>query len=106
MDRIDSSTSQVIQLIVSGRVQGVGFRYFVKTHATKLGISGLVKNQSNGTVLIIAQGSRQSLKEFLDYIHQGPVVAEVETVAQQILNSEEALQYQTFLSSGSFLIVR
>lgn len=57
-----------ICLLVSGVVQGVGFRSFTKRIAKKLGILGQVKNLSNGKVEIIAQGGEHLLDEFLKEI--------------------------------------
>lgn len=52
--------------IVHGYVQGVGFRATTLQHATKLGLSGTVKNLADGTVEIFAQGSRERLDQLLE----------------------------------------
>jgi acylphosphatase len=56
------------RVLVSGRVQGVGYRYFVRDAALRHGILGWVKNNPDGTVSIIAAGEREDLEEFLDEI--------------------------------------
>jgi len=57
-----------IEIIVRGRVQGVGYRYFVKEEAQRLGIKGWVKNLSNGNVLVLAQGEDLNVDEFVECI--------------------------------------
>ncbi|MCX7835219.1 MAG: acylphosphatase [bacterium] len=56
---------------VRGRVQGVGFRYFVYKHAEKYGLSGWVKNCLDGSVEILVQGDKNVLISFLDEIKKG-----------------------------------
>jgi len=70
-----------IEAIVSGMVQGVRFRDFVQTQAGTLAVRGQVENLSDGTVRIIAQGSPEVLKAFIDTLHEGSVLARVEQVA-------------------------
>ncbi len=65
---------------VLGRVQGVGFRYFVKTHADNLNISGYAKNLRNGQVEVIMQGEVGSLEALLAKIKVGPSYSEVTSV--------------------------
>jgi len=65
---------------VSGRVQGVGFRYFVKTHADKLNINGYAKNLRNGQVEVIMQGEIDSIEALLAKIELGPSYSEVTSV--------------------------
>lgn len=71
---------QQIQLhaIVSGRVQGVSFRYYACQYALKLGIRGWVQNNSDGTVEVLAQGTREQLERLLDFLHTGSPGARVE----------------------------
>jgi len=54
--------------VVSGRVQGVGYRYFAERCANQLGVSGYVKNCWNGTVEVYAVGDETSLEEFSNVI--------------------------------------
>ena len=69
---------QSVILIIKGRVQGVGFRYFVKQKADSLHISGFVKNQVNGIVHIEAEGEQEQLQLFIQFCQQGPSHALVE----------------------------
>ncbi|SHE98770.1 acylphosphatase [Mariniphaga anaerophila] len=62
---------------VAGRVQGVGFRYFVLRKATELGIKGWVRNTTEGGVLVMAQGDAKDMETFFDYLQIGPPLARV-----------------------------
>ena len=55
-----------------GRVQGVGFRYFVLRQAQRFGIGGWVRNVDNGTVELQAEGETDSMRRFLDQVRSGP----------------------------------
>lgn len=61
-----------IHLTISGRVQGVGFRWGALRCAQQLGLSGFVRNQTDGTVYIEAQGPRQSVTAFIRQLSAGP----------------------------------
>lgn len=65
---------------ISGKVQGVFFRTSAKEQAVKLGITGFVQNEPDGTVYIEAEGKDEDLKEFLAWCKEGPELAEVERV--------------------------
>jgi acylphosphatase len=67
---------------VFGRVQGVGFRYFVLRHASGLGLRGWVANQSGGSVRCVAEGPRDQLELLLERIRVGPGSASVERVSE------------------------
>jgi len=69
---------QSLILTIYGKVQGVGFRYFVKQKANSLNICGFVKNMTNGTVYIEAEGLSESLLLFIRYCERGPAHAHVE----------------------------
>jgi acylphosphatase len=71
---------QEIKAIVSGRVQMVMFRDFVQRNAGKLGLVGTVKNMSDGTVLIVAQGDKDKLDKLIEKLHTGSILAKVERV--------------------------
>jgi acylphosphatase len=64
-------------ILVEGLVQGVGFRYFVKTSAERFNIKGFVKNMNSGDVYIEAEGTEQTMQEFLRLVKRGPRVAHV-----------------------------
>jgi acylphosphatase len=67
--------------VVSGRVQGVGFRWFVEGEAAQLGITGWVRNRDNGTVEVMATGTREQLNALHARLRQGPRAARVDEVA-------------------------
>ena len=64
-------------IVVSGRVQGVGFRFFTTNHARKHKLNGWVRNRDDGTVEIEAQGEEKDLEEFRKEVHAGPILAKV-----------------------------
>lgn len=66
-----------LHIVVQGLVQGVGFRYFVYHQATKLGLTGWVRNLFNGDVEIEGEGERSQLESFLSEIKIGPRSAHV-----------------------------
>jgi len=57
---------------VEGRVQSVGFRNFVYDNATRLGLTGWVRNHWDGDVEVLAEGERQSLEKLLEKLYRGP----------------------------------
>lgn len=69
-----------VHIFVSGFVQGVGYRAFVKKTAEKLGLSGTVRNMGDRRVEIIAQGEEDKLKELAKKCEDGPFFAEVKNV--------------------------
>ncbi len=70
-----------IECVISGKVQGVRYRDYVQVSATALGITGWVKNAPDGTVLVCAQGIPDTLREFIEYLHEGSLQASVESVS-------------------------
>ncbi len=72
-----------LHCIVTGKVQGVRYRSYLEDSATKLGVTGYVRNLSDGSVEVCAQGSLEVLKDFMEYIHEGSLQANVEGVDAQ-----------------------
>ncbi len=66
-----------VQAIISGRVQGVGYRYFATHAAAQYGIVGTVRNITEGQVETIAEGDEESLNHFLAELRKGPIKADV-----------------------------
>lgn len=70
-----------IKIEIYGRVQGVGFRHFVKECADRFGVKGRVMNRDDGSIMVIAQGERVKLEGFLQKIQNGPQFSHVEGVS-------------------------
>ena len=68
---------------VHGRVQGVGFRYFVKQNADALGVRGFVRNEDDGGVFVYAVGDRPAIDRLAGAIRTGPRLSEVRTVEEK-----------------------
>jgi acylphosphatase len=68
---------------ISGRVQGVGFRWFVEQHATRIGLRGWVRNEDDGRVHVYAVGNPEQLDKLAALLHQGPRMAMVRGVEEQ-----------------------
>ena len=75
-------TGTVLHVIISGKVQGVGFRWFARTEARRLGLAGWVRNLPDGTVELRATGIAQFLSALEQAIQRGPDGAEVTGIAQ------------------------
>ena len=65
---------------VFGQVQGVNFRFYTRTTAREIGVTGWVRNRSDGTVEVIAEGTQQQLEGLLQFLKTGPVSAIVSQV--------------------------
>jgi acylphosphatase len=83
---------------VEGAVQGVGFRYFVRRQAMRLGLAGWVRNKDDGSVEAEAVGSAERLEEFEVELRRGPAYASVRNLKVIEVPDEAG-------SSGSFEIV-
>lgn len=69
-----------IQLIVRGRVQGVFFRATAQREARQLGLTGWVKNRSDGSVEMVCEGEEDAVKDFLAWAQTGPTTARVDNI--------------------------
>jgi len=75
------ASSHALRVVVRGRVQGVGFRDYVETHARLLGLSGYVRNLSDGrSVEVVAEGARHDLERLTDYLRKGPTGSHITAV--------------------------
>jgi acylphosphatase len=75
------SDRPAVRILVSGRVQGVGFRYWTVQEARRLGLDGWVRNRSDGTVEILAVGAAKALSQLARSCREGPPAAHVVAVA-------------------------
>jgi acylphosphatase len=76
-------------IIVSGLVQGVGYRYFASRKADELGVTGFVRNIPDGRVEIVARGDRGLIAELVALLKVGPRAARVRDVAVNWIDSGE-----------------
>ena len=80
------------RFVVRGRVQGVGFRWFVEREAHMLGIAGWVRNNSDGSVEVLAMGTREQLLGLRSRLQQGPRASRVDDVEESESKPVEGLQ--------------
>jgi acylphosphatase len=72
--------TQAKQIIVYGRVQGVGFRFFVQHIGNRLGLTGNVRNCPDSTVEIVVEGDAKRIADFIKQVQKGPSLAWVQRV--------------------------
>lgn len=80
---------------VSGRVQGVGFRWFVQKQASSIGVTGWVRNEDDGRVQVYASGTEDQLNQLAAFLHQGPRQAEVRGVEEQEAVMQQLSSFQS-----------
>jgi acylphosphatase len=66
-----------VKVNVTGRVQGVGFRYSTQRQAQRLGVKGWVRNERNGSVTVVIEGPKAAVDEMVSWLHEGPGFANV-----------------------------
>jgi acylphosphatase len=88
--------------LVKGRVQGVGFRWFVHREAAELGLRGWVKNTDEGHVELVAAGDRGAVDELKAALHKGSRGSRVDAVIEHALEEEEAKQLGPFEIEGAW----
>lgn len=76
-----------LHILVSGRVQGVGFRDFARRSAEKFGVCGYAKNLVNGDVEVVAEGDKAALDEFLLLLQRGPSASKIDNIRFDELKS-------------------
>ena len=72
-----------VRVLITGRVQGVGFRYFALHRATQLGLAGRVRNLPGGAVEVDAEGEREPLGRLVEALREGPRAARVDAVDER-----------------------
>ena len=77
-----------VRYIVRGRVQGVGFRWFVMREAARLDLAGYVRNRPDGTVEVVAQGAVAALASLESALRHGPPAARVDGVDKSNLSHQ------------------
>lgn len=69
-----------VHVFISGLVQGVSFRYFIKINAQKLGITGWVQNTEDGGLEAVFCGEKEQIEQMIDICKKGPMLAEVKNL--------------------------
>ena len=72
-----------LNLVIIGKVQGVGYRYSLKLKAESLGITGYVMNQDDGSVFVTAQGEATAVENFVKWCYRGPPTALVRGIKKE-----------------------
>jgi acylphosphatase len=88
------------RFLVRGRVQGVGFRWFVEREAHILGIAGWVRNNHDGSVEVLAQGTRDQLSGLHSRLREGPRAARVDAV--EVSDASPAAGLSSFRIEGAW----
>jgi acylphosphatase len=80
-----------VKILVSGRVQGVYFRFFTQNKANHFSIKGSAKNLSDGRVEIVAEAENMIIEKFIQWCHKGPITARVDHIEIIELQHDESL---------------
>jgi acylphosphatase len=92
----------VLHFLVQGRVQGVGFRWFIQREACELELRGWVRNTEDGDVEVIAAGEDADLAELRSSLRRGPRGSRVDRVIEHILDEKEAATLGPFMIEGAW----
>jgi DNA ligase D-like protein (predicted 3'-phosphoesterase) len=96
---------KAIRAVVSGAVQGVGFRESTRRRARKLGVLGWVRNEDDGTVAVHAEGEPGAVEELVDFLRKGPRGADVRAVDVEDVRVEGHEQFALRgVSAGVFVV--
>ena len=85
---VEDTAIRAYRWVISGRVQGVGFRWFVLRTAQRLGVTGWARNLWDGRVEVMGQGTLSMLHDFQKGLHRGPLLSSVEKVEKVEVTSE------------------
>jgi acylphosphatase len=92
----------VLHFLIQGRVQGVGFRWFVHREASELDLHGWVRNTEDGDVEVVASGSPENLAELRASLRQGPRGSRVDRLLEHYLEDSEAKDLDAFRIEGAW----
>ena len=92
----------VLHFLIRGRVQGVGFRWFVHREASELDLRGWVRNTEDGEVEVVAAGSVEDSAELRASLRQGPRGSRVDQLIEHYLEESEAAGLNTFRIEGAW----
>lgn len=85
-------------VFISGNVQGVGYRYFVRDNARKLGLKGYVRNTEDGNVEVVFQGDEKTIEQMVEICKKGPMLSEVKQIGMEWIDGEEKFESFEILS--------
>lgn len=83
-------------ILIKGRVQGVGFRQYIRSQARRLGITGWAQNTDDGKVEAVLQGRIEDIKVLIELCRRGPFVAHVEDLSVNWEEEEPELHMDSF----------
>ncbi len=92
----------VLHFLIQGRVQGVGFRWFVHREASELELRGWVRNTEEGEVEVVAAGDAGNLDELRVSLHRGPRGCRVDRIVEHTLAESEAEGLSSFKIDGAW----
>jgi acylphosphatase len=92
----------VCHYLVKGRVQGVGFRWFVQREASEIGLKGWVRNTAEGHVEVVAAGDPEDLAELKEALRKGSRGSRVDAVIEHELAESEATHLGPFEIEGAW----
>ena len=92
----------VLHFLIQGRVQGVGFRWYVHREASALNLHGWVRNTEDGDVEVVAAGSREDLGELRSSLRRGPRGARVDQLIEHDLDESQAAGLTSFRIEGAW----
>jgi acylphosphatase len=92
----------VVHFLIRGRVQGVGFRWFVHREAAELGLRGWVKNTDAGDVEIVTAGEAEVIAELREELHKGSRGSRVDAVIEHALEEAEGEALGAFEIEGAW----
>ncbi len=92
----------VVHFLIRGRVQGVGFRWFVHREASELELRGWVRNTEDGDVEVVASGTPEDLAELRSSLRRGPRGSRVDNLIEHRLDENEAIHLNAFRIEGAW----
>jgi acylphosphatase len=92
----------VVHFLIQGRVQGVGFRWFVQREASELDLRGWVRNTEDGEVEVVAAGEAGNLDELRSSLRRGPRGSRVDHVVEHTLADSEGEGLHSFHIDGAW----